>query len=173
MRIALASPADVPALVNLINSAYRGDSSRQGWTTEADLLAGIRTDEAMLNDLLQTKDSVILRYNDEAGNLAGSVCLQRNDHKIYLGMLTVSPTLQDRGIGKKLLQAADEYAKQQHCNAIFMTVISVRSELIAWYERHGYKRTGETKPFPTDSRFGMTTQQLEFVVLEKELGNTK
>ena len=76
MSIALASASDVPALVNLINSAYRGDSSRQGWTTEADLLAGIRTDEAMLNDLIQTKDSVILRYIDEAGNLAGSVCLR-------------------------------------------------------------------------------------------------
>ena len=98
---------------------------------------------------------------------------ERNDHKIYLGMLTVSPALQDRGIGKKLLAAADEYAKQQHCSAIFMTVISVRSELIAWYERHGYKRTGETKPFPTDNRFGMTTQPLEFVVLEKELENAE
>jgi ribosomal protein S18 acetylase RimI-like enzyme len=169
MKIAPALPSDIPALVKLINSAYRGDSSRQGWTTEADLLTGIRTDEAMLNDLLQTKDSVILCYSDEAGNLAGSVCLQRNAHKIYLGMLTVSPALQDRGIGKKLLQAADEYAKQLHCGAIFMTVISVRSELIAWYERHGYKRTGETKPFPADDRFGRTAQSLEFIVLEKEL----
>ena len=84
-------------------------------------------------------------------------------------MFSVSPRAQGKGIGKKLLVAADEYAREQNCSSIFMTVITVRDELIAWYERHGYIRTGRVLPFPVDERFGKPVQTLEMMVLEKQL----
>ncbi len=169
MTISYAAINDIPELVSLINSAYRGDASKKGWTTEADLLGGVRTDEEMLTDMMQKKGSVILKYSDAANTIVGCVYLQQRDAKLYLGMLTVSPDIQSRGIGKQLLAAATEYALQQHCGAIFMTVISLRIELIAWYERHGYKKTGEMRPFPSDTKFGVARQPLEFAVLEKSL----
>lgn len=165
-----ASREDIPALVELVNSAYRGESSKKGWTTEADLLDGIRTDEQALNDLISTKGSVMLVQEDENGQIVGCVNLQSKPGKLYLGMLTVSPLLQGGGIGKKLLYAADEFARQQNVPFIEMTVISVREELINWYKRHGYQETGEKKPFPSnDPRFGIPKQVLEFIVLEKKV----
>ena len=164
-----ASAQDAADLAMLINSAYRGDSSRQGWTTEADLLGGLRTDDESLADMIDKKGSVMLKYTDETGAIIGCVNLQQHDSKIYLGMLTVSPEIQARGIGKQLLSASAEYAQAQNCPSIYMTVISVRHELITWYERHGYKKTGETKPFPTDVKFGIARQPLEFIVMEKTL----
>jgi ribosomal protein S18 acetylase RimI-like enzyme len=97
------------------------------------------------------------------------VYLQKQENKIYLGMLTVSPDIQAKGVGKKLLKAAEEYAFVQECRAITMTVISLRKELINWYERRGYKATGDRKPFPNDPRFGVQKQPLEFIVMEKNL----
>jgi ribosomal protein S18 acetylase RimI-like enzyme len=85
-------------------------------------------------------------------------------------MLTVRPHLQGKGIGKQLLKAAEEEASKQKCTSIFMTVISVREELIEWYVRNGYQLTGERKPFAfNDPRFGQPKMKLEFVVLEKKL----
>ena len=84
-------------------------------------------------------------------------------------MLSVSPEIQAQGIGKKLLKAADDYAKQNGCNAVEMTVISVRKELIAWYERNGFKDTGKKEPFPDDGKFGNPKQRLEFIYFEKNL----
>src|ERR1700755_2615416 len=98
----------------------------------------------------------MLKFTGDSGIIEGCVFLEKKGAKLYLGMLTVSPEIQARGIGKQLLQAATDFARQQHCTAIFMTVISVRDTLIAWYERHGYKKTGETKPFPIDTKFGVT-----------------
>ena len=165
-----ATIEDVPQLNALINSAYRGDSSREGWTTEADLLDGVRTDEGLLADALNTPNTVLLKYVEE-GALLGCVRLDTHGNKLYLGMLTVSPKLQGRGIGKELLAAAEREASKQGCTTIYMTVISIRTELIEWYERHGYLRTGERKPFKTeDARFGVAKVPLEFVVLEKKLG---
>ena len=169
MKIEVALSNDVPELVQLINSAYRGESSKKGWTTEADLLDGIRTNEKNLKELLNEEASVILKCNNEEGKIIGSVYLKKHKEKLYLGMLTVNPELQGFGIGKKLLQAAEEYAKNNNCIAIFMTVISVRDELIAWYERYGYKNTGKKKPFPEGAEFGIPKQPLEMVFLEKEL----
>jgi ribosomal protein S18 acetylase RimI-like enzyme len=98
--------------------------------------------------------------------------LRNQNGKLYLGMLTVKPYLQGKGIGKELLKAAEEEARKQTCNAIFMTVISVRKELINWYVRHGYQLTGEKKPFAfNDPRFGQPKMKLEFVVLEKKLSS--
>lgn len=161
--------ADAHSLNQLVNSAYRGDTSREGWTTEADLLDGTRIDEAAMRDLIEKPGTVILTYR-EAGELLGCVELRMQDNKLYLGMLSVKPDTQGKGIGKKLMLAAEDYARQQNIKAIFMTVISVRSELIDWYIRHGYRLTGERKPFVVpDSRWGVPKKELEFVVLEKKI----
>lgn len=162
---------DAPALEMLVNSAYRGDSSRQGWTTEADLLDGTRTDAAAIADLIQTPGTTLLKFVEEK-EILGCVELRNQDDRLYLGMLTVRPNLQGKGIGKELLKAAEAEAKNQKCSSIFMTVISVRKELIDWYVRHGYHLTNERKPFAfNDSRFGQPKQKLEFVVLEKRLNS--
>lgn len=160
---------DAPELNTLVNSAYRGDSSRQGWTTEADLLDGTRIDATGIAELIQTQDTTLLKYVGE-GEILGCVELKKNEDKLYLGMLTVRPNLQGKGIGKELLKAAEDEARNQLCSSIFMTVISVRKELIDWYMRHGYQPTGERKPFAfTEPRFGQPKMKLEFVVLEKKL----
>ena len=170
LLITPATTADVPALVALVNSAYRGESSTQGWTTEAHLLDGQRVDAAALLDLLAAPEATILQSTTPAGQLLGSVYLHpQPDSALYLGMLSVSPTQQGQGVGKHLLAAAEAHALQKACASIRITVISVRTELLAWYERHGYRRTGATEPFPTDTRFGVPKQPLELLVLEKEL----
>lgn len=161
--------ADTPHLNQLVNSAYRGETSRQGWTTEADLLDGTRIDEAAIRDLIVRPDTTILTYWEE-GALLGCVELRASENKLYLGMLSVRPDTQGKGLGKKLLAAAEVHARSLNIPVIFMTVISVRDELIAWYVRHGYRLTGERKPFVMpDTRWGIPKLKLEFVVLEKAI----
>jgi ribosomal protein S18 acetylase RimI-like enzyme len=169
LQITPAATADVPALVTLVNSAYRSDESRKGWTTEAHLLDGIRTDSDSLQEMMQAPGATILKCHDATGQLLGCVYLKKQGDKVYLGMLTVAPGLQTQGIGKYMLGAAENYAHQQQCRAITITVISVRHELIAWYERRGYHLTGATEPFPNSPRFGIPKQELTFVVMEKPL----
>jgi ribosomal protein S18 acetylase RimI-like enzyme len=168
-QISEATLTDVPALNQLVNSAYRGEGSKEGWTTEADLLDGTRIDEAALYDLIQKPNTTVLTYKD-ATDLFGCVELRKEGTKLYLGMLSVKPDTQGKGIGKKLLTAAEVYAHTHGCTKIFMTVISERQELIDWYVRHGYQLTGEKKPFVVpDSRWGLPKHPLEFVVLEKSI----
>lgn len=165
--ISTATLTDVSALNNLVNSAYRGESSKKGWTTEADLLGGIRTTEEGLAETIRKTNTFILKYT-EVDQILGCVMLVEKENALYLGMLTVSPELQGSGIGKKLLKSAEIFAQEKGIPKIEMTVISIRSELIAWYERHGYIKTGETKPFPmNDPNFGEPKQHLEFIVMEK------
>lgn len=167
--ITKATLKDISELNILVNSAYRGESSKKGWTTEEHLLGGIRTDEKGLFQTFANEAITILKYI-ENDKIIGTVSLEKQGDKLYLGMLTVSPDLQGGGIGKQLLKAAEVFAKEESIPKIVMTVISVRSELIAWYERHGYVRTGETKPFPMDDpNFGKPKEFLEFIVLEKNL----
>jgi N-acetylglutamate synthase-like GNAT family acetyltransferase len=167
---AIATTEDIDALELLVNSAYRGESSKKGWTTEADLLDGIRIDKERLEEIIRNSDSVILKMIDEDGIITGCVNLQKKQDSMFLGMLTVKPGAQGSGLGKRLMQEAEEYARLQGCSRMVMTVISVRSELIAWYERRGYHLTGEKKPFPSnDPRFGMPKIELEFAVMEKQL----
>jgi ribosomal protein S18 acetylase RimI-like enzyme len=98
------------------------------------------------------------------------VQLDRHSDRLYLGMLTVEPGLQGVGLGKQLLKAAEDAARIQSCQSIFMTVISQRHELLEWYKRHGYQDTGKRKPFvAADVRFGIPKKELEFVILEKSL----
>ena len=156
-------------LVALVNSAYRGEESQKGWTAESHLIKGARTDPASVAELMNEANAVILKYVDKEGVLTGCVYLQKQEDSLYLGMLSVLPDLQGAGIGKQLLAAADAYALQNHCTHVAMTVISIRHELVGWYERHGYLRTGEMKPFHIGDRFGIAQQPLELMVLEKKL----
>lgn len=165
--VKLANENDIAALNILVNSAYRGEASKQGWTTEADFVDGIRTNEELLKEIIDHPDSIILKY-EEDDKIKGCVYLKQEDDKIYLGMLTVSPSLQNKGIGKILLLASEDEARKRNCKAVYMGVISVRTELINWYKRQGYFDTGTTRPFPeNDPRFGIPKMPLEFTMLEK------
>ncbi|HRI20314.1 MAG TPA: GNAT family N-acetyltransferase [Panacibacter sp.] len=169
-HISIATASDIPPIKDLLNSAYRGESSRQGWTTEADLISGnTRTDEATVQKVMQQAGSVFLKYTNEEQEIIACVNLQLSGNKIYLGMFSVSPQLQGGGVGKQILAAAEEYAKHLQCSAIYMSVISVRTELINWYKRHGYQDTGERKPFDEDGITGKHLHQLEFMILEKSV----
>ncbi|MEO8414200.1 MAG: GNAT family N-acetyltransferase [Ginsengibacter sp.] len=137
MNFSEATLDDISTLDKLINSAYRGEFSKKGWTSEADLLDGIRTDRASIEELIDTPGAVFLKCSNDENILQGCVFLEKNNDKMYVGMLTVSPTEQAKGIGKQLLAGAEKYATEQQCTTIEMTVISVRTELIAWYTKHG------------------------------------
>jgi len=167
--ITKATLQDIPALNILINSAYRGETSKKGWTTEANLLEGKRTNEEELTETILNPKNTILKYT-ENDKIIGSVLLVEKEHQLYLGMLTVSPELQNSGIGKQLLAEAENHAKSLGLSSIVMTVISVREELIAWYKRHGYVDTGEREAFP-ESGIHVTVSEvpLEFIYLEKKI----
>ena len=169
MNLALATPADAPHLTRFVNAAYRCENARQGWTTEADLLDGQRIDEEGMRNMLALPGAAMLLAQNEAGELLGSFHVQVKGELVYLSMLAVAPAGQARGVGKFLLKAAEDYGRQHGCTRSRMTVISVRTELIAYYERRGYHRTGTTEPFPTDPRFGIPRQPLALLVLEKAL----
>lgn len=166
-----ATAGDIAGLHPLIESAYRGQVARRGWTHEADLLEGQRTDAAELSALVADPARVLLMAEQEGG-LVGCVQVADLGHGLaYLGMLTVDPERQAGGLGRELLEAAEALARDRFgAGAMEMTVIAQRGELIAWYERRGYARTGETRPFPmNDPRFGLPREPLSFVVLRKRL----
>lgn len=168
-RDALAT--DVNAIVKLVESAYRGDASRQGWTTEADFLDGQRTDPVSVAQIINRADSRVL-LGERAGQLLACCHLEKQGDACYFGMFSVRPTLQGGGVGKQMLGQAERLARDEwRCTRMEMTVISIRDELIAWYERRGYRRTGKYKPFPYgDARFGIPKRDdLRFELLEKRL----
>ena len=168
-QISRATVDDIPQLVPLVNSAYRGEEAKKGWTHEADLIDGsLRTDAASLRGMITNPQSAILRYVVQ-DKILGCVYLEKQDSVLYLGMLSVSPDAQAQGIGKELLRAAESHAKKVKCSAIEMTVISARHVLISWYERNGYSKTPETRPFHNDGRFGIPRKPIEFIVMKKSL----
>lgn len=164
---------DLPVLHALIERAYRGETAKLGWTNEADLLDGQRTDVDELTEILTDPARVMLMAEEEGALVA---CLQLVDEgggTAYLGMLSVEPERQAGGLGRFMIAAAEAEAVTRFAaRTMRMTVIRQRPELIAWYERRGYALTGETEPFPlSDERFGLPRRQdLEFVVLQKRLG---
>jgi ribosomal protein S18 acetylase RimI-like enzyme len=167
--ITIATLEDVPSLEKLINSAYRGETSKQGWTTESNLLKGKRITLEELEETIQNKNNALLKYTKN-NQIIGSVLLVNKESKLYLGMLTVSPELQNSGIGKILLKEAEVLALTLGLPKIAMTVISIRKELIEWYKRHGYEDTGVREPFPlNDTDAIISKEPLEFIVLEKKL----
>ena len=172
MQIRLATVADVAVLHILVERAYRGDSARRGWTHEADMLGGQRTDEAALTEMLNDPMQRVL-VAEVDGKTVGSVQIQDRGHGLaYLGQLAVDPDSQAGGIGSCLVNAAEALAIESFAaTRIEMTVIVQRSELIAYYLRRGYGETGEVRPFPLDDdRFGIATRRdLAFTVLAKPL----
>ncbi|MBN8607333.1 MAG: GNAT family N-acetyltransferase [Caulobacterales bacterium] len=170
-----ATSEDIPALHALVEAGYRGESAKQGWTHEADLLGGQRTDAAALAEIIADPQQTIL-LAEESGALTGCVLIaddgERDGRRIaYLGMLTVNPALQARGLGRSLIAAAETHALGLGASIMEMTVIKSRTELIDWYVRRGYADTGREKPFPLDDpRFGLPkTRDLVFIVLSKRL----
>ncbi len=153
-------------------SAYRGDASRAGWTTEADLLHGQRTGAEGVTEVVTGPASRMIAV-EEDGELIACCQLERRDGHAYFGMFAVRPTRQGGGLGRQILAEAERLAREEWGAArMHMTVISAREELVAWYERRGYHRTGETTPFPCGGdRFGLPQRGgLEFELLVKELG---
>jgi ribosomal protein S18 acetylase RimI-like enzyme len=165
-----ASDGDAASIAALVNACYRGESSRRGWTSEANLLDGTRTDEGEIRTLIGSPDSLILLCLAQE-TIVGSVHLQREGAGCCLGLLVVRPDLQGGGLGKRLMEAAETLAQETWAvKRMTMTVISARRELIAFYERRGYRRTGRHKPFEADGRHGLPrVDGLQFEVLEKSL----
>ncbi len=166
-----ATPDDASSIVALVESAYRGDASRAGWTTEADFLDGRRTGpDDVLAQIGRSHSRILLAEQD--GDLLACAHVADEDGAGYFGMFSVQPNLQNGGVGKAVLAEAERIAREEWKLPIMkMTVIDIRDELIAWYERRGYRRTGITKPFPYgDARFGIPKRDdLRFEILEKDL----
>jgi ribosomal protein S18 acetylase RimI-like enzyme len=166
-----AAPADADAIVALVESAYRGDASRVGWTTEADILDGRRTGaDDVLAQIARPRSRILLAERNN--ELLACAHVADEDGAGYFGMFSVRPGLQNGGIGKAVLAEAERIAREEwELPSMRMTVIDIRDELIAWYERRGYRRTGITKPFPYgDARFGIPKRDdLRFEILEKML----
>ncbi|MBS1786480.1 MAG: GNAT family N-acetyltransferase [Acidobacteria bacterium] len=157
-------------VAKLVNSAYRGDSSKAGWTSEADLLDGQRTDPQEILSLIQDANSMILLCL-QGDEIIGSVLLEKQEAAAYLGMFVVRPDLQGNGIGKQFLCAAEQNAQREWGVAkITLSVITLRPELIAFYQRRGYRRTGNLLPFPDEPAAGIPrVPNLQFEMLEKDL----
>ncbi|WBX92311.1 GNAT family N-acetyltransferase [Pseudoxanthomonas mexicana] len=166
-----ANHADIPALVALVTSAYRGDVSRQGWTTEADLLDGQRIDpDVLARDIGRARSRILVA--ERAGEMLACAHVAEEDGAGYFGMFSVRPDLQGGGVGKAMLAEAERIAREEwQLPTMHMTVIDIRDELIAFYERRGYARTGIKKPFPYgDERYGIPKREdLRFEILEKPL----
>ncbi|HJW06791.1 MAG TPA: GNAT family N-acetyltransferase [Rhodanobacter sp.] len=165
-----ATTVDVDAIVALVESAYRGESGLRGWTTESHLLDGQRTDATDVRALVERPDSRIL-LAERNGRLVASCHVERQGEAGYFGMFAVDPAGQGSGLGKQVLAEAERIAREEwHCRGMRMTVIVQREELIAWYGRRGYRRTGEYQPFPYgDERFGIPHRDdLRFEVLRKD-----
>ncbi len=166
-----ATPDDVTAIVALVESAYRGDASRAGWTTEADMLDGQRVDIVGVGEIVAKAGSHVMLAEAD-GELLACCHLERQGDTCYFGMFSVKPMRQGGGVGRRMMVEAERVARAKWGSTrIEMTVISIRDELIAWYERRGYRRTGRFKPFPYgDRRFGIPKRDdLRFELLEKRL----
>lgn len=166
-----ATAADIARLLTHVHHAYRGEEAQKGWTAESHLLDGQRTDVRELRALIDADDAQLWLLELDA-ELLGSMVVKRESKDIaHVGMIAVRPDQQGRGVGRALLQRAEEIAASLGCSLLEMTVIGQRTELIAWYERRGFKQTGEQRPFPYgDLRFGLPRRpDLYFVVLQKHL----
>lgn len=172
MRLEPAAEDDIPELHALIERAYRGETARAGWSHEADLLTGPRTSDKELAEFIADRSRRLLVWRDEGAIRACVLLWDRGDDLAYLGMLTVDPTLQGDGLGKRLLEGAEAFAQEElGASRMEMQVFSRRRELLSFYERRGYRPTGERRPFPYSEwpQSGALFEDLEFVVLEKPL----
>jgi ribosomal protein S18 acetylase RimI-like enzyme len=168
MKFSKATKIDIHRISKLVNSAYRGEYSRKGWTTEADFLDGQRTDPEKLLEILTEHSSIYLALEDE--KILGSVYFEKlNNDVFYFGMLTVEPTEQAKGIGHFLLENLEKLAKDSGGKELRLTVIHLRSELISYYERRGFRPTGKIEPFPEDPKFGIPKRELRLLEFSKTI----
>lgn len=165
IRFRLAAPDDLLRLRALVEACYRGETAKQGWTHEADLLGDERTSDAELAEAVAAPNMRVLLAEVER-QLAGTVTItDLGQGRAYLGMLCVLPELQAEGLGRALIADAEDMAAEQFgANVMEMTVIEARPELVAWYERRGYNRTGDRRPMPSSGNDDIT-----MVVLERRL----
>ncbi len=171
LRFRRAVVADAPDIHHLVESAYRGEKSRAGWTTEADFLDGQRTDEDQIRALIEDQSSAILLAEAD-GELLGCCYLVEHEEEVHFGMFAVRPLRQGAGIGRQLMAEAERLVRSDSPGkSMHLTVLNVRPELIAWYERRGYHLTGETEVFPYgDERFGIPKRaDLVLLVMRKTL----
>jgi ribosomal protein S18 acetylase RimI-like enzyme len=164
-KILPATDEDISQINNLINSAYRGETSKKGWTNEIGIIEGDRMNEAEVRRMFESPKGTLLKYISDENTIIGCCYLEIQDRELYLGILTVSPEIQAQGIGKRMLNFANEYAEEHGCSAIVITVVSGRVELINWYIRHDYQLTGKSKPFPNG--FGKLLKEIELIELKK------
>lgn len=168
-EIKIAELEDAANITHLLNKAYRGEEAKKGWTTESDIIAGNqRTILEEVQQLINKEKSYFLIYKEE-DTIIGCVNAQIKDEGLYVGMLSVEPSSQNSGIGKKLLHAAEELADVNNCTCCYMTVIDIRKELIDFYQRIGYADTHERIPFEEDGVSGKHLQPLQFMVMKKNL----
>lgn len=175
MPLVVARPADIGDVVALVESAFRGDASRVGWTTEADLLDGRRTGPDEIEAIMRDPAQRVLIERDGAGGLQASAVVARDGDAAWFGMLAVVPARQGEGTGRRVLEAIEGWVSAHwQSRRMRLKVIAQRAELIAWYERRGYRITGETEPFYYgDERFGLPRRpDLSFIVMEKDLPGT-
>jgi len=169
--IRLANPDEAQQITALIERAYRGEESKSGWTSEADLLTGPRTSVDEIAAIMREPLARFLVATDGTKDLAACALIRNEEASGYFGMFAVRPNIQGAGLGKAMLDAAERNIKDLwRLNTVYMTVINLRHELIAYYERRGYKRTGERKPFPFDlPSLGATRTDFHLTVLRKSI----
>ena len=174
MLLEHAEQADFPAIINLVNAAYRGTGAVESWNIESGIIEGTRLTDSLLREDLAAKPHAhfLVTRDPNTGAIIGTVWLEPvAEDAWYLGLFTVDPAIQNQQLGRRLLSSAEEFAKERGARFIRMGVLSVRDTLIAWYERRGYHGTGETEPYPYgDNRFGTPLRNdLKFVILQKQL----
>jgi len=172
MQLEHATEADFPEIIDLVNTAYRGNGAVESWNIETGIIEGTRLTDSLLRQDLAAKPHAhfLITRDPETHAIIGTVWLEPvKDDAWYLGLFTIAPALQKQHLGRALLTGAEEFAIAHGARSIRMGVLSVRDTLIAWYERRGYHRTGETEPYPYgDNRFGTPLRDyLEFAILEK------
>ena len=172
MKFRLATEKDANSVSDLVNSVYRGETGMKSWTTEAGFIGGQRTDPQSISEIIKRPKNFIVISVNEKGETVGSVHLEIQNEKCYLGMLTVDWRIQQAGLGSRILQEAERFAREElKIDTMTMNVITIRSELVEWYRKRGYVDTGIRRPFPYgDEKFGLPkVQGLEFMILDKKL----
>jgi len=169
--IRLADQGEAPRITALIERAYRGEESKTGWTSEADLLTGPRTSVDEIAAIMRDPFARFLVADADDGGLAGCALIRNENGSGYFGMFAVRPDIQGAGIGDQLIKAAEQHLRDLwQLTTVYITVINIRHDLIPYYERRGYRRTGERKPFPFDIAPGATRTDFHLAVLRKTLG---
>ena len=175
MILRKAEPADYAEVIDLANLAYRGrEGAVPSWNIERGIVGGQRLDNSLLREELAAKpDGALLVYREDPGGpLLGTAWLNPESDDVWsMGLLTVRPELQNQHLGRRLLAAAETYASERGAKRMRIGVLHVRNTLISWYERRGYRATGETEPYPSeDPRFGTPLREnLHFLIMEKQI----